>query len=107
MTTPVLINREHSTPGFLTSGHLKRRSIPQDLLREASKRLGIMCMMAAILSLIGNILWRVTWPSLHHGAPLPGIQGPEILSYGITVISLALWFVARRKSARPEVFLKV
>jgi serine/threonine-protein kinase len=102
-----MIAPERSTPGFLTSGHLQKRSIPPDLLREASKRLGIMCMMAAILSVVGNLLWRFTWPTLHNGRPLPGVQGPEVLSYGITVVSLALWLVVRRKTARPEVFLKI
>jgi serine/threonine-protein kinase len=106
-TAPVIIAPERSTPGFLTSGHLKKRSIPPDLLREASKRLGIMCMMAAILSFVATVLWEVTWPSLHPGQQSPGLTTSEILSYGITAVSLVMWLIVRRKNARPEIFLKM
>ena len=107
MPSPVLIGPQASTPGVLTSARSKRREIPPDLLREASQRLRIMCLMAGTLWILATILWHLTWPALHPGQEWPGIKASEWLGYASGIASFALWLVMRRSQRPPEFFLKV
>ncbi|HEX6573536.1 MAG TPA: serine/threonine-protein kinase, partial [Gemmatimonadaceae bacterium] len=92
---------------MLTSARSRTRAIPQDLLREASQRLAVMCLMAGVLWIVATVLWHVTWPSLHPGQKWPGVQASEWLGYASGVASFVLWFAIRRQQWRPEVFLKI
>ena len=107
MPSPVLIGPQASTPGALTSARSKRREIPPDLLREASQRLKIMCLMAGTLWIVATVLWHLTWPALHPGQEWPGIKASEWLGYASGIASFALWLVMRRSHKPPEFFLKV
>jgi serine/threonine-protein kinase len=107
MPEPVLIGPQQSTPGLVSSARGKHRAIPQDLLREASQRLAIMCLMASILWIAATVLWHVTWPSLHPGQKWPGIKASEWLGYASGIASFIVWFLVRRQKWEPEVFLKI
>ena len=107
INTPVLIQPGHATPGFLSSGHLKKRPIPQDLLREASQRLGIIALMGGVLWIVATAIWHLTWPALNPGMKWPGIRGPEILAYASGVTSFAIWFFIRRSKADPDLILRM
>ncbi|HKY97788.1 MAG TPA: serine/threonine-protein kinase [Gemmatimonadaceae bacterium] len=107
MPSPVLIGPQPSTPGLVTTARSRKRAIPQDLLREASQRLAIMCLMAAILWIAATILWHVTWPSLHPGQTWPGIKASEWLGYASGIASFLVWLLIRRQKWEPEVFLKI
>ena len=107
MPSPVLIGPQASTPGLLTSTRSKKRAIPTDLLREASQRLGFMCLMAGTLWIVATVLWHLTWPALHPGQAWPGIKASEWLGYVSGIASFGLWLFIRRQQQPPEFFLKI
>src|SRR5688500_19661618 len=41
------------------------RPLPEDLLRDASRRLGIMALIAAVLWITGTVLGRLAYGALH------------------------------------------
>jgi serine/threonine-protein kinase len=104
----LVVQPELTTPHALSTSAQKRtREIPQDLMREASQRLGIMCLLAGAMWIVATVLWHLTWPALHPGQNWPGIQGPEWLAYASGIASFALWFFIRNSKRQPEFFLKV
>jgi serine/threonine-protein kinase len=105
MHNHLLIKPEQSTPGTLITGRTTRREIPQDLLREASQRLGVICLLGGILWIVATLLWHLTWQSLHPAQKWPGIQGPEWLAYASGLASFGIWFFIRRSERSPEFFL--
>jgi serine/threonine protein kinase len=108
MTDHVMIRREETTPETLTSAPARSaRAIPEDLLREASKRLALICLIGAALWIVATVLWHLTWEPLHPGMKWPGIKGPEWLAYAAGLASFGLWYFIRRSDRPPEFFLKV
>jgi len=103
----VMIRPEQSTPGTLTTGRTHRRAIPTDLLREASQRLELICLIAAVLWIVATVLWHLTWGPLHPGQKWPGIKVSEWLGYASGIASFAFWLVIKRSNRPPEFFLKV
>ncbi len=82
-----------------------RRAFPDDLLREASRRLGVLSLLAAVLWIIGVLLGHLAAGAMHpedarwrHLDPTDGIAGVSVL------LSVALYFYARR-SGRPPRFI--
>lgn len=101
-----MIRPEETTPETVTSAPSREpRTIPKDLLREASQRLAIICLIGGVLWIVATILWHVTWEPLHPGLKWPGIKGAEWLAYGAGIASFGLWYFIRRSDRRPEFFL--
>src|SRR5262249_59322277 len=80
----------------------QRRALPDDLLREASRRLGI-------ISLLGAALWTVA-PVMGH---LVGAMSrahprrlhlwmPDAIAAGSVLVSLALFFYSRNRKRDPK-----
>jgi tRNA A-37 threonylcarbamoyl transferase component Bud32 len=107
MTDHVLIRPQPSTPGVLSSARGKKREIPQDLLKEASQRLSIMALMAAVLWTVADVLWHLTWPAFHPGQGVPGFAVPDAISAASALSSIALWFYIRRSTRKPQFFLEL
>ena len=108
MHNHVMVRPEPTTPGTVTSASSREpRAIPNDLLREASQRLAIICLIGAALWIVATVLWHVTWEPLHPGLKWPGIKGPEWLAYAAGVASFALWYFIKRSNRPPEFFLKL
>ncbi len=94
-----------STPADLTQGR-SRPALPQDLLREASRRLGIMCLLAGALWVLGTVLYHVVdrvigesdarWLAFQ---PSDGIAAVSVLA------SLALFVYTRRSTREPQFIL--
>jgi serine/threonine-protein kinase len=103
----VMIRPEQSTPGTLTSGRTHKRAIPSDLLREASQRLALVCLIGGMLWIVASILWHLTWEPLHPGQKWPGIKAPEWFSYASGLVSFALWIYIRKNNRRPEFYLNL
>src|SRR5215831_6939660 len=84
-----------STPAEIA--RRQRRALPNDLLREASSRLGI-------ISLIGAALWTVTpvmghlFGEMSHAHPhrLPFLM-PEAIAAGSVLVAVALFFYSRNR----------
>ena len=98
--------QEPTTPGTRTPGG-RVRAIPPDLLREASNRLAILSLMAAILWVVGTVLWHLTWPSFHPGQKIPGFRAPDAVVVVSALSSLGLFFFIRRREQSPEFLLRL
>src|SRR5512141_323242 len=107
MPAPVLIGPQPSTPGLISSAQSRTREIPQDLLMEASHRLGIMALMAFVLWIVANVLWRATFPAFHPGVKAPPLGIPDLIVVVSAAASLALWIFIRRSHRSPEFFLNL
>ena len=106
MAHPELIQPQPtSTPGSL--GRAGDRAIPADLLREASQRLAIMALLAAILWIVATVLWHLTWGPLHPGQPLPGFRLPDVIAIVSSASSLGMYFYIRRGDRAPEFYLNL
>jgi serine/threonine-protein kinase len=98
-----------TTPSeILTSeGH---RMLPEDLLRQASKRLGVACLVAMGLWLINIIIFRLVVPFFGwmpgEGHRVPG-WSLELVALIIVVISIGLYFYSRRPDSRPGTLLNL
>ncbi len=97
-----------STPDSLDPMHARRRGLPDDLLREASRRLGIMSLLAAALWATGVIIDRVLI------APLPGAPSrwtqfeiPDVIGGIMILVSIGLFAHTRRTQRNPAVVLNV
>ena len=79
----------------------QRSGLPDDVLREASRRLGI-------ISLLGAALWTVA-PVLGHlmGQQAPGLRlgQPDAIAAGSVLASLALFFYSRKRDRDPRFVL--
>jgi hypothetical protein len=100
MPAPHLIHPPRgSTPSSLRDSQGRHRSLPPDLLREASQRLGILSLLGAVLWFLGTLLGHITfgaqspagdtrWRSIM--MPIDAIAATSI------VVSLALFAYTRR-----------
>jgi hypothetical protein len=61
MPAPRLIQPPRgATPPAVSDSQARPRSLPPDLLREASQRLGILSLLGAILWLLGTLLGHIS-----------------------------------------------
>jgi tRNA A-37 threonylcarbamoyl transferase component Bud32 len=71
--------------------------LPPDLLRQASRRLGIVALSAAALSIVAQTAAHVAWP-LIQGSRAPWVLGTgDIVGPAIVVVSLALFLYLRHE----------
>jgi len=81
------------------------RALPDDLLREASHRLGIMSLMGAILWVTAWILYEIAMKVMTGAHPLSGgLEAADYVSFLSATFSISL-FVYTRKSKRPPAFM--
>lgn len=107
MTNPHLIAPvDGSTPAEAGISRDRGRALPYDLLKEASKRLEIMSLLAAALWVLGTVGDRIALLAMTHGNRiwLHG-QATDVIA-GISVLaSLALFFYIRRGDRDPRFIL--
>jgi tRNA A-37 threonylcarbamoyl transferase component Bud32 len=81
------------------------RALPDDLLREASRRLGIMSLMGAVLWMTAWILNRIAMRVMSAAHPMPGgLDTDDYVSLAGVLFSIALYLYTR-KSRRPPAFM--
>src|SRR5690349_1184891 len=89
-----------ATPAEAVAARRRPRALPDDFLREASTRLGIMSLVAAGLWIVGTILGRIAMRSMQRGVP----AGPEITLgdaiAAVSVVASLLLFAYTRKADR-------
>ncbi len=109
MHQPKRIGPQQPTSSGAHSGLLaiSTRDIPDDLLQEASKRLSIMSGVAAVLWLVGTVMWHLTWPAFHPGAGFAPWAVPDWIAIGGGLTSVAFCFHITRSSKSPETKLNI
>ncbi len=79
------------------------RPLPEDLLRDASRRLGIMALIAAVLWVTGTVFGRLAYGALHPEAPVwTRLTGNDVIAATAAVLSLGLFLYTRRRDRDPE-----
>jgi len=107
MPDPQLIGPQaHSTPAELKSLGGRARALPEDLLRDASHRLGVMSLLGAVLWLIGTLLDRLAFRAMTDGDPRwLQLTVPDAIAGANVVASLALFFYTRKRHRDPRFIL--
>src|SRR3954471_13142705 len=107
MRTRQLIGpRSGSTSADLncSSGHFRR--LPDDLLRDASTRLGVMSMLFAVLWVLGTVAGHI---ALHVTQPdnpaWTKFDAGEWIAVASVIVSVALWAYTRRGDRDPQFVL--
>ncbi len=84
----------------LLRGH--SRALPDDLLKEASRRLGIMSLLATVLWVIATVLDHLVLRAMSHGDPRwTRFQTTDAIAGVCALASLALFFYLRRDDRHP------
>ena len=87
-----------------SAGHV--RALPYDLLKEAARRLGVMSLLAAVLWILGTVLYHLATRAISNGDPV-WIQPVETdaIAGVMALLSLALFFYTRRENREPKFIL--
>jgi tRNA A-37 threonylcarbamoyl transferase component Bud32 len=106
MINPRLIGPYPRTPAD-SGPSATLRTVPSDLLREASRRLGIMCLLGAALWVLGTVLDYVTGTAAEFSdqgqRSFP--QAVDLIAAVSVLISLALYGYTRNPTRDPRVAL--
>ena len=97
-----LVGHAVTTPGTLDSAG-RPRAIPDDLLRDASRRLAVMGLLGATLWVIATVLGHLAAYSTG-GQEALQLDVPDAIAAASALVSLALFFYARH-SARSARFI--
>src|SRR5256885_14114661 len=87
-----------STPSSLLRSGTRSREIPDDLLREASLRLGILSLLGAVLWTVGTLAGHLAAGALaggNHGA-WASLETTDAIAVVMVIVSLSLFAYARR-----------
>jgi eukaryotic-like serine/threonine-protein kinase len=94
-----------STPADLPRTR-RRAALPEDLLREASRRLGVMSLLAAVLWMVGTILYHLVDRIVAESDSTWAMWKPsDTISLICVVVSIALYLYTRRSSREPQFLL--
>jgi len=105
MTHPHVIGPVPPTAAKATSSR-GERALPADLLRDASRRLGILSLVAAGLWVLGTVLGHVAVRSMTHGDPQWLRLGvPDAVAGMSATMSVLLFFYTRRGQRDPRKML--
>ncbi len=106
MPNPRLIGPTRSTPPDLAVLRADPRALPDDLLREASRRLGIMSLIGAVLWVVGTVLDHLAVRAMSHGDPRwLDFRTPDTIAVLSVVASLSLFFYTRKADRNPRFIL--
>lgn len=109
MPEPKLIARPaKDTPSEFKSLPGKQRRLPDDLLRQASRRLQIVALIAAVLWVLGPALGHVADTVLNRGQrDWGGVRTIDLIAGVSVAISLALYFYLRRGDRDPRLVMNL
>ena len=106
MGDPHLIGPVPRTTAAKTNAPRGPRALPDDLLRDASRRLGIISLVAGGLWLLATALSHVAARAMSHGDPQwLQIGMPEAIAAFSIVVSVLLFFYTRRGQRDPKTML--
>ena len=85
-----------------------QRSLPQDLLRDASRRLGILALVAGALWIMGTLFGRLSWSWMHPEVEIwKSFSGPDLIAVTAVAMSVGLFLYTRRRDRDPELILNL
>ena len=85
-----------------------RRPLPEDLLRDGSRRLGIMALVGAGLWVLGVAFGHIaSWALEPPGSPTIGWNAIDVIGASAVAVSLALFFFTRRPDLDPRLILNL
>jgi serine/threonine-protein kinase len=103
MADPHLIGPVPPSTARTPSSGSRRRALPADLLRDASRRLGIMSLVACGLWTFGSVLGHLAERSVSHGDPQwRRLGGPDAIAALSVLVSLVLFAYTRKEHRDPE-----
>lgn len=108
MAAPQLVNphARNSTPSDRIGWRAPRRDLPPDLLREASRRLGVISLLGAVLWVVGTVADHLALRVMSHGDSRWRLwHTGDFVALGITILSLGLFFYTRREDRDPKFIL--
>jgi serine/threonine-protein kinase len=80
-----------------------QRALPGDLLKDASHRLGVMCIVAAALWTVGVVLGHLAVRAMSHGDPQwRKLSGTDAIAASAVLASILLFFYTRRPNRDPR-----
>ncbi len=92
-----------ATPSKPTPSRGYRRALPDDLLRDASRRLGIMALVAAALWVLATALGHLALRSMSHGHPQwLRLDVPDAIAGSSVIASVMLYFYTRKPDHDPR-----
>ncbi len=95
-----------STPASLAGTRRGRRVLPDDILREASRRLGIVSLTAAALWTLGTGLYRLAlWIQSGRDPAVLRYDSSDTISIVMVLASLGLYAYSRRPDQGPRFVL--
>jgi hypothetical protein len=91
------------TPAKTASSGGRRRALPADLLRDASRRLGIMSLVGGGLWTLGSVLGHLAVRSMSHGDPQwRRLGGSDAIAASSVLVSVLLFSYTRRGERDPR-----
>jgi eukaryotic-like serine/threonine-protein kinase len=104
MASPHLIGPvARTTPAKMASSRGHRRALPPDLLRDASRRLGIMSLVGAALWTFASALGHLAVWSMTRGDPQwLRLSAPDAIAASNVFVSLLLFSYTRRADRDPR-----
>lgn len=103
MSNPKIIRQAPPTTPAVRRTTSTQRVLPDDLLREASRRLGIMSLTGGMLWFLGTVLDHVAVQAMSHGHRFAGqTVATDIIAGASVLISLALFLYTRRSERSPR-----
>ena len=91
------------TPPELAITRSHFRPLPNDLLKEASNRLGILCLLAAALWAVATVADHIAMKAM--GVIDSGLQMSDYTAVLSVVVSLALYWYSRKDLREPQFIL--
>ncbi|MEA2239480.1 MAG: eukaryotic-like serine/threonine-protein kinase [Thermoanaerobaculia bacterium] len=106
MSNPKIIRQAAPSTPAVRRTTSTQRVLPDDLLREASRRLGIMSLTGAMLWILGTVLDHVAVQVMSHGyRRADQMEASDAIAGASVLISLALFFYSRRSERNPRAIL--
>ena len=102
MPKPKLIGPHPSTPAGSSISRSHPRSLPPDLLREASKRLGAMSLLGAVLWILATVFYRLGLRTMTGNPGWGGLHAMDVVAGASVLVSLALFAYTRRSDRDPR-----
>ncbi len=107
MATPNLIGPPPGTTPVDLAGPRRQRSIPDDLMREASRRLGILSLLAAVLWIVAptldHLVVRATSPPAD--TRWTRLDATDLIAAVSALLSVGLYFYTRKSGRSPQFIL--